>query len=323
MPLLSVILPAYNEELMIHKACDRIAAVLAEAGIRYELLFVDDGSADGTWKAVTKEALADERVRGIRFSRNFGKESAIFAGLSEAAGDAVVVIDCDLQHPPEKIPEMYALWQQGYQVVEGLKSTRGRESRTYGFFAGLFYRILSRTSGIDMARASDFKLLDRTVVQAILSMPERNMFFRATSSWVGYRSTSVPFDVQDRENDSSTWNTRSLVQYAVNDIVSYTAAPLQIVTAAGIICFICSVLLGIYSLVQYFAGHAVEGYSTLLIVLLMTGSGIMLSLGIIGCYIARIYEEVKNRPRYLISEKTDAESKRRSINHEKVDKDIL
>jgi dolichol-phosphate mannosyltransferase len=256
---------------------------------------------DRTWEEIQKAARIDKNITGVHFSRNFGKEAAIFAGLAQASGDAVAVMDCDLQHPPEVLLEMYRLWQQGYQVIEGVKSSRGREGFLHRSCAGLFYGIMTRATRMDMRNTSDFKMLDRKAVDSILSMPERNMFFRATSSWVGYRTTSVEFDVQEREAGESKWSGWALVKYAFTNIVAFTTVPLQFVSIAGSLCFLGSLVLIFYSLIQYFRGNAVEGYSTILIVMLMIGSAIMLSLGIIGYYIAKIYEEVKRRPRYIVS----------------------
>ena len=223
------------------------------------------------------------------------------AGLAQACGDAVAVMDCDLQHPPEILLEMYRLWKQGYEVVEGIKKNRGKETLFHRKSAGFFYRIMSRATGFDMENASDFKLLDRKAVESVLAMPERSMFFRAASSWIGFKSISVPFEVQERETGESKWSAGTLISYAFRNIVAFTTLPLQFVTAGAVGCFGCSLLLLVYSLVRYFSGHAVEGYTTLLIVMLFIGSAVMMSLGIIGYYIARIYEEVKRRPRYIVS----------------------
>ena len=301
MSILSVVLPAYNEELMIVKACRTLKKLLDKERIPYELVLVDDGSTDETWNQIEEISTQDPNVTGVHFSRNFGKEAAIVAGLAQACGDAVAVMDCDLQHPPETLIEMFRLWEQGYEVIEGVKTSRGNENMLHRKSAGFFYRIMSRTTGFDMQNASDFTLLDRKAVQSVLSMPERSMFFRATSSWVGDRSTSVFFEVKEREAGESKWSTRALISYAFRNIVAFTTLPLQVVTAGAVGCFICSLILFVYSLVRYFTGHAVEGYTTLLIVLLFIGSAVMMSLGIIGYYIARIYEEVKRRPRYIVS----------------------
>ena len=301
MSRLSVVLPAYNEEQMLAKTCRTLKKILDLAEINYELVIVDDGSTDQTWKIIEETAEKDRNVTGVHFSRNFGKEAAIVAGLAQASGNAVAVMDCDLQHPPEVLVKMYRLWEQGYEVVEGIKKSRGTETVFHRKSAGFFYRIMSRATGFNMENASDFKLLDRKAVESVLSMPERSMFFRATSSWVGFKSTSVLFEVQEREAGESKWSTGSLIRYAVRNIVAFTTLPLQFVTIGAGGCFICSLLLLIYSLVRYFTGHAVEGYTTLLIVMLFIGSAVMMSLGIIGYYIARIYEEVKRRPRYIVS----------------------
>ena len=309
MKLLSVILPAYNEEKMIEKARDTLGRILSEQDIPYEIVFVDDGSKDQTWSEIEKAAEKDNHVAGVHFSRNFGKESAMMAGLASAGGDCCVVMDCDLQHPPETVVEMYRLWEQGYEVVEGVKHSRGKESLAHRASAGMFYKIISKAVGIDMSRASDFKLLDRKAVDALLEMPERNAFFRALSAWSGYKTTSVEFDVREREDGVSKWSTKSLIRYAITNIVSFSSAPMQLVTGAGVFMFLLAVVLGIQTLVHYFTGNAVEGFTTVILLLLLIGSILMISLGIIGYYISKIYEEVKGRPRYLISRKIDSQVK--------------
>ena len=254
---LSVVLPAYNEELMVGKTCRVLAQVLTEAQIPYELVVVNDGSSDRTWEEIQKAGERDANVTGVLFSRNFGKEAAIFAGLAQAGGDVVAVMDCDLQHPPQTLIEMYRLWQDGYEVIEGVKSDRGKEGFLHKECAGFFYDIMSKATKVNMKDASDFKMLDRKAVDSILSMPERNMFFRATSTWVGYKTTSVEFEVQEREAGVSKWSPWTLVKYAFTNIVAFTTFPLQFVTITGVVCFICSLVLMIYSLIQYFAGSAV------------------------------------------------------------------
>ena len=305
MALLSVVLPAYNEEDMLLKTADTLKKILQQNRIEYQLVFVDDGSKDSTWKRIEEAARKDIHVTGVHFSRNFGKEAAIFAGLASADGDCVAVMDCDLQHPPETLVEMYSLWEQGYEVVEGVKHSRGKESPLHKASAGMFYKLMSRATNIDMSRASDFKLLDRQAAEVLLEMPERNAFFRAMSSWIGFKTASVEFDVQEREAGVSKWSTKSLIKYAVTNIVGYSSAPMQFVTGAGVLVFLLGIVLGIQTLVRYFSGHAVEGFTTVILLLLLLGSIIMISLGIIGYYISRIYEEVKGRPRYIISRRID------------------
>lgn len=299
--LVSLVLPSFNEEASIPRAADTITAILTQAGIDHELIFVDDGSRDRTWSAIQEQAARHPQVRGVRFSRNFGKEAAIFAGLAQAKGDCTVVLDCDLQHPPEKVVDMYRLWQQGYQVVEGVKLSRGKESPLHTFAARSFYSIISRATGIDMSRASDFKLLDRRAVDTLLAMREKNAFFRALSSWIGFSTTQVEFEVQPRLEGESKWSIRSLVRYAMTNIAAFSTA-LQLVTLLGIVVFLCSVVLGIHSLWQKFTGHALEGFTTVILLQLIIGSILMICLGIIGYYIAKIYEEIKDRPRYIVSD---------------------
>lgn len=306
--MLSVILPAYNEEKMIQKAADTIDRILTSEQISYEIVFVDDGSADQTWQEIERAAQRRAQVSGVHFSRNFGKESAMFAGLANASGDCCAVMDCDLQHPPETLVEMYRLWEQGYEVVEGVKRSRGKESAMHRASAGLFYKIISKAVRIDMSRASDFKLLDRKAVDALLAIPERNVFFRALSSWIGYRTASVEFDVQERTEGESKWSTPALIRYAIKNIVSFSTVPMQCVTVAGVFVFLMAIVLGIQSLIRYFSGHAVEGFTTVILLILIIGSIIMISLGIIGYYIAKIYEEVKGRPRYLIAKKVGGQA---------------
>ena len=299
--MLSVILPSYNEEKMIAVATRRMAEVLGGAGIDYELLFVDDGSKDGTWTEIQRCAAGDSHVVGVHFSRNFGKESAMFAGLETAKGDCVVVIDCDLQHPPEKIVEMYRLWEEGYEVVEGIKEDRGEESGLHRFAANSFYGIISRATGMDMASSSDFKLLDRKVVDTLNRLPERNVFFRALSFWVGYKKAEVSYRVQERTEGESKWSTKSLIKYAITNITSFSSVPLHMVTVMGIVTLIVAVVFGVISLVQKIMGIAQPGFTTVILLLLLIGSFLMISLGIIGYYLARIYDEIKGRPRYIIS----------------------
>ena len=299
---LSVVLPAYNEEESVPLAADVIGDLLTQAGIDHELIFVNDGSRDHTWRAIQEAAARRLQVRGIRFSRNFGKEAAIFAGLAQAKGDCCVVLDCDLQHPPEKILEMYRLWQQGWQVVEGVKISRGKESPLHTLAAKTFYRFLSGATRIDMSHASDFKLLDRRAVDVLVAMREKNAFFRALSSWIGFDTAQVEFEVQPRAAGESKWSLRSLTRYAVTNLAAFSTAPLQIVTILGVLVFLCSLVLGCWSLWQKINGQALEGFTTVILLLLLIGSALMVCLGILGYYIAKIYEEIKDRPRYIVAD---------------------
>lgn len=303
--MLSIIIPAYNEKQNIERTAETISGILVGKEIPYELVFISDGSTDGTYGEIRRLAERDARVRGAEFSRNFGKEAAIFAGLELALGDACIVMDCDLQHPPEVIPGMYELWQEGYEVVEGIKKSRGKESIFHGMSAGIFYGIMSKMMKMDMRSSSDFKLLDRKVVSVLLGLGERNTFFRALSFWAGFRSAKVEYEVQERAYGSSKWSFRSLLRYAVSNVTSFSTIPLQMITMMGVISILFSIVLALQTLIKYLAGTAVEGFTTVILLILIIGGFIMISLGIIGHYLARIYEEVKGRPRYIIRERTD------------------
>ncbi|MBP3604462.1 MAG: glycosyltransferase [Lachnospiraceae bacterium] len=298
--LLSVIIPAYNEQDMIATTFEAVKDILNKNTIPFEILFVDDGSSDATYSKIAEFSTSNPEIRGISFSRNFGKESAIFAGLENAAGACCVIMDCDLQHPPATIVEMYRLWEQGYEVVEGVKSSRGKENPLHTFCANRFYGIISKVTGINMADASDFKLLDRRAVEALLLLPERAPFFRALSSWIGFKTTSVSFEVQERTVGTSKWSMWSLTKYAIRNITSFSGAPMQFVSLMGWMMFLFSIIFAIHSLYRYFTGTALEGFTTVILLLLIIGSVLMISLGIIGHYISRIYDEIKGRPRYII-----------------------
>ncbi len=310
MALLSIIIPSYNEEENIARTAKRLREILTEANIAYELLFISDGSRDDTFAEIEKEAKLDSNVKGFEFSRNFGKEAAIFAGLKMAKGNCAVVIDCDLQHPPEMIPEMFKLWKEGYDVVEGVKSDRGDESKLHKLFVGTFYGVMSKLMKINMNDTSDYKLLDRRVMDVLLDLKESNTFFRALSFWVGFKSTSIKYEVQERTAGESKWSFMSLLKYAIMNTTSFTTAPLQVVTFLGILSIALAVIMGLQTLIRYFMGNAVEGFTTVILLVLMIGGFIMLSLGIIGHYLARIYDEVKGRPRYIIARETGKEEEK-------------
>ncbi|MDD6070686.1 MAG: glycosyltransferase family 2 protein [Clostridiales bacterium] len=300
---LSIIIPSYNEQDNIPRTFHTIKEILDNACIPFELIFVDDGSTDLTYPRICQLSTEYPEIKGLSFSRNFGKEAAIFAGLEAASGASCIVMDCDLQHPAPLLPDMYRLWAEGYEIVEGIKSSRGRENPLHTMCANCFYRLISRAVGIDMSKASDFKLMDRKVVDALLLMPERAPFFRALSSWVGFKTTTIPFDVQERSIGSSKWSVWSLTKYAIQNITSFSGIPMQFVTLMGWGMLIASLALGIQSLYKYFSGMALEGFTTVILLQLIIGSVLMISLGIIGHYISKIYDEIKARPRYIISKR--------------------
>lgn len=302
--MLSVVLPVYNEEQNIERAYQAIKEILAPKEIEFELVFVNDGSKDHSFEIIQKltREVRDAKIIGVSFSRNFGKEAAIFSGLEHATGDVCVVMDCDLQHPPETLVEMYELWKQGFEIIEGVKRSRGKENLLYKGFAKLFYALISKATGIEMYHSSDFKMLDRKVVDEYIRLSERNIFFRALSSWLGFKSTVVEFDVKERQAGVTKWSIKSLVKYAMGSITAFTTAPMQLITITGFLFFIFAVIVGIQSLIKWASGHALEGFTTVILLLLITGSLIMMSLGIIGYYLAKIYDEIKARPRCIVEE---------------------
>src|SRR3954451_1635047 len=302
-PLISVVVPLYQEASNLQPFLSSVTSELAKTGYRYELVVIDDGSPDETWQIISEQAQADRHLRGFRLSRNFGKELALCAGLEHAQGDAVIVMDGDGQHPPSLIPDMVRLWQSsGADIVEAVKRKRGRESLSSKFGAQLFYFILNRLSGFDFKGASDFKLMNRKAVDAWREMNERNVFFRGMTVSMGFNTVQIPFEVVPRSAGQSAWSILKRVKLALVGITAFSSFPLHLVTFAGVVFLGISVLLGLQTLYLKLAGRAVSGFATVILLQLIVGSLLMISLGIIGEYLARIYEEVKGRPRYLVKE---------------------
>ena len=301
--MISIILPVYNEEKQIYVNVQRIRSILLGAKIKHQLIIIDDGSTDGSWSELQRLAEDFNNVLLLKFSRNFGKEAALCAGLETATGDACVILDADLQHPPEYIPEMIRLWRdEGYEVVEGIKATRGRETMWGKIAALTYYRLFNKATGINLTNASDFKLLDQKVVETWKTLKEKDTFFRGMSAWLGYKRIQIPFPVQERREGQSKWSLPSLFKLAIDSITSFSAMPLQIITGLGIGLLLFDVVLVGQTLYMKFSGQAFTGFTTVIILILGIGSCIMISLGIIGIYISKIYDEVKGRPRYIISE---------------------
>lgn len=308
---LSLVIPVYQEGSHIRTTITKIENVLISNNIRYGFILVDDGSRDNTWSELKDMARQNNNITALRLSRNFGKESAICAGLDYADGDMVIVMDADLQHPPELIPEMVKAWRdEGYDVVEGIKKSRGRENPFYRFCAKFFYYIIYKTADIDLGQASDFKLMDRRVVEAWKELPERATFFRGMSAWLGYDRKQIPFDVAERVNGKSKWSLIRLIRLAVNAITSYTSVPLHCITVLGVLMFVGAIILGIQTLYMKFSGRALSGFTTVILLLLIIGSSLMISLGMIGIYLSKIYKEVKHRPRYLVAKSINADISR-------------
>ncbi|MDF2726092.1 MAG: glycosyl transferase [Paenibacillus sp.] len=307
---LSIVIPAFNEEAQLPVTLQTVAYHAGIASSHYEIIVVDDGSRDGTWDVLQRCATTIKGLRALRLSRNFGKETALCAGLEVAAGAAVVVIDADLQHPPELIPVMVDMWRKDARadIVEGRKRWRGEESWSKRLGAKLFYGVMSRLLGHDFEGATDFKLLDRKVIDAWKRLPERTTFFRGMIAWVGFHTVAVEFDVHTRNEGKSRWNLVSLVKLAVNAIIAYSAIPLRVVGVIGFLFMIGAGALGIQALYKKIVGSAMTGFTTVILLLLIIGSIVMISLATIGEYVAAIYNEVKGRPRYLIRDQIGGEA---------------
>ena len=299
--MMSIIIPAYNEAENIENTAAVITGIMEKNRIPYELLFVDDGSKDNTWQLIESLSETNPMVRGLRFSRNFGKEGAIFAGLKSCRGECAVVIDCDLQHPPELMVKMYELWRSGYKIVEAVKASRGKESFLHRFFAKCFYGLMESSSHIKVKRGSDYKLMDRQVIDALNDLPERITFYRGLSSWVGFKSTQLEFNVAPRNAGTTKWNFKQLFKFALANLTSFTSVPLYFITVIGVISFIIGAVLGVIQIIKAVNGTPQDG---ILPVLLLVGSALMIALGIIGYYLSKIYEEIKGRPRFIIASDT-------------------
>lgn len=303
LPLLSIVVPAYQEAQGIAAGVRAIRTAAQATGLPFEIVIVDDGSTDGTWEAVTTlEGQVPELVC-LRLSRNFGKEGAIAAGLDVVGGEACVVMDADLQHPPALLPEMVRRWREGgWDVVEAVKAHRGRESALHQVTARTFYRVAAWLTGYDLQDASDFKLLDRRVLTEWRRLGERATFFRGLVAWLGFKRTQVTFEVPERRTGRSRWSLSALGGLAVHAVTSFSALPLQVVTVFGLVMLLVAIVVGAQAMRLWFEGRALPGFTTVILLQLIIGGLLMISLGIIGTYIARIYEEVKGRPRYVVQE---------------------
>ncbi|HVS04062.1 MAG TPA: glycosyltransferase family 2 protein [Thermoanaerobaculia bacterium] len=300
--MLSIVIPVFNEEAHIEDSFRAIRDEALRASSQLEWILVDDGSTDGTWDRLEEIARESPGVTALRLSRNFGKEAALAAGLDAATGDAVVAIDCDLQHPPSLLPVMYQIWLQGdADVVEAVRVRRHDEPLYRRLGAGLFALVMTRATGLDMVGATDFKLLDRRVVDAWRQLTETQLFYRGLIAWLGFRTCRVSFEQEPGQDRASKWSFRALARFALGAISSFTAAPLHLVTLAGGLFLLGSLLLGSWTLYQWFSGQAVTGFATVILLQLIIGSIVMLSLGVIGEYLGQIYMESKRRQRYVVS----------------------
>jgi polyisoprenyl-phosphate glycosyltransferase len=302
---LSLVIPMHNEEPVLAPLFARLEAIGPGLGVDLEFICVDDGSRDATLERMRERALADPRIKVIALTRNFGKEAALTAGIEAATGDLLTPLDADLQDPPELIGEFLTLWEQGYDVVYGVRADRSSDTPMKRLTAGLFYRLFNSIADNPIpASTGDFRLMDRAVVDALKRLPERNRFMKGLFTWVGFRQVGVPYTRPERAAGTSSWPYLRLMRFAIDGITAFTTAPLRVWTMVGLTSAIVAVLtaLGLIARVLIF-GRDVPGYASLMVVFLFGFAVQMIAFGILGEYIGRLYEEVKGRPVYLVREK--------------------
>lgn len=301
----SVVVPVFNEEEIVGLFYERMTKVLSNLdGLSWEIVFVDDGSRDGSYAKLSELAGSDPHVSVLKFSRNFGHQIAITAGVDEARGDCVVVIDADLQDPPEVIPAMVDLWRQGYDVVYGVRSEREGETAAKLMTASMFYRVLGRLTNVHIpANVGDFRLMSRRVVEQLRLLREKDRFVRGLVSWLGFRQTGVTYHRQARQAGVTKYPLGKMIKFAFDGITSFSTAPLKLATWTGYLAALLAVLYLLSVFVQRALGYTVEGWATIMVAMLFLGSVQLICLGILGEYLGRIFNEVKPRPMYVIEER--------------------
>jgi len=309
--LLSVVVPCRNEERVLRQTHQRLSTVLRNLGIAFEIIYVDDGSTDLTFDLQSEIQAADERVRVLQLSRNFGHQIAITAGLEHALGDVVVLIDADLQDPPEVIPVMVEQWRNGFDVAYGQRTERDGETRFKLWTAKVFYRLINKLSAVPIAEdAGDFRLMDRKVVDALLQMPERDRFLRGMVNWLGFRQIAVPYRRAPRQAGETKYPLLKMLRFAMDGIASFSVLPLKIATWLGFSASALAMVLILYALyARWFAHGLVTGWTSLFIAVLFMGGVQLICLGIIGEYMGRIYGEAKHRPLYFVQQSLGFQAK--------------
>ena len=308
-PELTVVVPAFNEQESILPMYERLVAALGPEVAGLEVLFVDDGSRDATWQRVSELAARDPRVRGIRFARNFGHQAALTAGVDAAAGRAVVIIDADLQDPPEVIPEMIARWREGYEVVYGQREEREGESAFKKATAAAFYRLLRRITNVEIpVDTGDFRLMGPRAVAAFRALPERNRFIRGLVSWIGFPQIAVRYRRHARHAGETKYPLRKMVRFALDGITSFSFLPLRLATWLGFAVSLLSFLYIVVVIVLKVLGINWPGYTSMMAAILFLGAVQLVMIGVLGEYVARIFDEVKRRPLYLVGDSTDGRS---------------
>lgn len=299
-PEISVLLPMFNEEDVLEETLAVVRAEVEKVTDSFEILCINDGSMDRTGALLERAAASDPRIFPIELSRNFGKEAAMAAGLDHARGQAVLILDADLQHPAQLVSQMVKAWRDGADVVSGVKETRGREGLIYGLMARVFNALMgTATRDGNFRGSSDFKLLDRQVVEALKACPERHRFFRGLVAWVGFRTVDIPFHVQERAGGTTKWSTSALIRYSLRNLLSFSALPLRLIALSGFSMLIFSALMGAWTMYRYLRGDALSGFPTVILLQLILGGLLLTSLGVISLYLAEMFEELKRRPVYL------------------------
>jgi polyisoprenyl-phosphate glycosyltransferase len=311
-PVYSIVAPAINEEDTIPHFYERVVAVMEQVGEPFEVVLINDGSSDGTFRVMRALHERDPRVRVVDFSRNFGHQIAISAGLDYARGDAVIIIDSDLQDPPEVIPQLIARWKAGVEVVYAQRARRTGETRFKLLTAAAFYRLIARITSVEIPRdTGDFRLLDRRVVQTLVTMREHHRFMRGLSAWVGFRQEAVPYDRHERFAGTTKYPLRKMIRFALDAITAFSYAPLQLATSFGFLLAALSLVGIVVAIIVRVFGGAIQGQGTTLIAVLFLGGIQLIFLGIIGEYLGRIYDEVRARPLYIVREVLDEDDQQR------------
>jgi glycosyltransferase involved in cell wall biosynthesis len=309
--LISIVVPCFNEEEVLRTTNRRLISVLEQLSLRFEILYVDDGSTDGTAEILHELQALDERIRVICFSRNFGHQMAITAGLEHAAGDAVAIIDADLQDPPEVLADFVAKWMEGFQVVYGVRTERDGETAFKLWTAKIFYRTMGNLSDTEIPLdTGDFRLMDRRVVDALLAMPERDRFVRGMVSWLGFLQAAVPYHRAVRAAGVTKFSFFKMVKFATDGIVSFSILPLRLATWVGFAASGIALLGVVITVVERLMGveGLVKGWASVLVAILFIGGVQLICMGIIGEYVGRIYGESKRRPLYVVRERLGFES---------------
>ena len=311
-PVYSIVAPAVNEEDTLPHFYARVVAVMEQVGEPFEVVLINDGSSDGTFRVMRALHERDPRVRVVDFSRNFGHQIAISAGLDYARGDAVIIMDSDLQDPPEVVPQLIARWKAGAEVVYAQRARRTGETRFKLLTAAAFYRLIARITSVEIPRdTGDFRLLDRRVVETLVTMREHHRFMRGLSAWVGFRQEAVQYDRHERFAGATKYPLRKMIRFALDAITAFSYAPLQLATSFGFLLAALSLVGIVVAIIVRVFGGAIQGQGTTLIVVLFLGGIQLIFLGIIGEYLGRIYDEVRARPLYIVREVLDEDDQQR------------